>query len=63
MKQHLVADTRTDTSVLLATAQEELEEHFHIKHVTLQVESPHLPVIAACRVTQRTTTSPQDNAS
>ncbi len=35
----VVADTGTDTSMLLATAQEELEEHFHIKHVTLQLES------------------------
>ncbi len=39
---HLVVsdETGTDTASLLTKAQEELDEHFHIEHVTLQVESP-----------------------
>lgn len=39
---HLVVsdETATDTARLLTKAQEELDEHFHIEHVTLQVESP-----------------------
>lgn len=35
----VVADTGIDTSGLLAKAQEELDEHFEIEHVTLQIES------------------------
>lgn len=35
----VVADTGMDTSGLLANAQEELDEHFDIEHVTLQIES------------------------
>lgn len=36
----VVANTGIDTSGLLANAQEELDEHFEIEHVTLQIESP-----------------------
>lgn len=35
----VVADTGIDTSGLLANAQEELDEHFGIEHVTLQIEN------------------------
>lgn len=35
----VVADTGIDTSGLLANAQKELDEHFDIEHVTLQIES------------------------
>ncbi len=34
----VVTDTEVDTTGLLAKAQEELDEHFEIEHVTLQVE-------------------------
>lgn len=36
----VVADTEADCSGLLTKAQEELDEHFEIEHVTLQIESP-----------------------
>jgi len=36
---HLVTDT-ADTSALLHEAEEELHEHFEIRHVTLQLETP-----------------------
>jgi cobalt-zinc-cadmium efflux system protein len=36
---HLVTDT-TDSAALLHEAQEELHEHFEIRHVTLQLETP-----------------------
>jgi cobalt-zinc-cadmium efflux system protein len=35
----VVSDAVADSGQLLANAQEELEEHFHIEHVTLQIES------------------------
>ncbi|WP_425436752.1 cation diffusion facilitator family transporter [Malikia granosa] len=35
----VVADASTDSGILLANAQEELDEHFQIQHVTLQVET------------------------
>ena len=45
---HLVTDA-TDTGALLHEAEEELHEHFEIRHVTLQLESPDFAQICTLR--------------
>lgn len=45
---HLVTDA-TDTSALLHEAEEELHEHFEIRHVTLQLETPAYAQICGLR--------------
>jgi len=45
---HLVTDT-TDTSALLCQAEEELHEHFEIRHITLQLETPAYAQICGLR--------------
>jgi cobalt-zinc-cadmium efflux system protein len=45
---HLVTDT-ADTGALLHEAEEELHEHFEIRHVTLQLESPAYAQICGLR--------------
>jgi len=47
---HLVlADPATDSGVLLHLAEHELHEHFEIRHVTLQLESPGYALQCALR--------------
>jgi cobalt-zinc-cadmium efflux system protein len=45
---HLVTDT-SDSSALLREAEEELHEHFEIRHVTLQLETPDYAQSCALR--------------
>ncbi|GAB4400482.1 MAG: cation diffusion facilitator family transporter [Rhodoferax sp.] len=45
---HLVTDT-ADTGALLHEAEEELHEHFEIRHVTLQLETPAYAQMCALR--------------
>ena len=45
---HLVTDA-TDTGALLREAEEELHEHFEIRHVTLQLETPAYAQICGLR--------------
>lgn len=45
---HLVTDT-TDSGALLQEAEEELHEHFEIRHVTLQLETPAYAQICGLR--------------
>lgn len=46
---HLVTDA-TDTTALLREAEEELHEHFEIRHVTLQLETPAYAQICGLRL-------------
>jgi cobalt-zinc-cadmium efflux system protein len=45
---HLVTDT-TDTGALLHEAEDALHEHFEIRHVTLQLETPAYALICGLR--------------
>jgi cobalt-zinc-cadmium efflux system protein len=47
---HLVLrDPSSDTSTVLHEAEHELHEHFEIRHVTLQLESPAYAQVCALR--------------
>jgi len=45
---HLVTDSG-DSAALLRTAEQELHEHFEIRHVTLQLETPAYAQVCALR--------------